>query len=46
MPPQVSADGRTANVPLVLATAPFAPESLDLVAGPLRGPPRRPARAS
>jgi RND superfamily putative drug exporter len=34
--PQVSADGRVANVPLILAGAPFAPEALDLVSGPLR----------
>jgi RND superfamily putative drug exporter len=34
--PQVSQDGRVANVPLVLAAAPFAAESLDFVSGPLR----------
>jgi len=36
MPPQLAADGRTANVPLILADAPFDAESLDLVSGPLR----------
>ncbi|WP_326562092.1 MMPL family transporter [Micromonospora sp. NBC_01796] len=36
MPPQVSPDGRTANLPLILTAPPFEPESLDLVSGPLR----------
>ena len=34
--PQMSADGQTAKIPLVLELAPFAPEALDLVSGPLR----------
>jgi RND superfamily putative drug exporter len=36
MRPQVSTDGRTVNLPLILAAPPFEPAALDLVAGPLR----------
>jgi RND superfamily putative drug exporter len=35
--PRVSADGRVADVPLILAEPPFSPAALDLVEGPLRG---------
>jgi RND superfamily putative drug exporter len=36
LPPQSSVDGRTVAVPVVLSAAPYSPEALNLVAGPLR----------
>ncbi|HEX7744970.1 MAG TPA: MMPL family transporter [Micromonosporaceae bacterium] len=36
MRPQTSADGSVVGIPLILAAPPYAPASLDLVAGPLR----------
>jgi RND superfamily putative drug exporter len=36
MPPQVSRDGRTVAVPVVLALDPYSGPALDLVSGPLR----------
>lgn len=45
LPPEISADGRTANVPLILAEPPFDPEALDLVSGPLRDTARAAAPA-
>jgi RND superfamily putative drug exporter len=42
LPPAVSADGRTARVPLVLSAPPYSTAALDLVDGPLR----RAARAA
>jgi RND superfamily putative drug exporter len=36
MQPQLSADGRVANVPLVMQSSPYVAETLDLVSGPLR----------
>jgi RND superfamily putative drug exporter len=45
MPPQLSADGRTANLPLILKAPPFEPAALDLVSGPLRDAARAAAPA-
>jgi len=36
MPPQVSADGRTAMVPVLLAVDPYSAAAFDIVTGPLR----------
>jgi RND superfamily putative drug exporter len=36
LPPRLSADGRTAELPLVLVSTPYAPTAMDLVGGPLR----------
>jgi RND superfamily putative drug exporter len=36
MAPNVSADGRTADIPVVLAGSPYEEKALDLVSGPLR----------
>ncbi|MEV4753745.1 MMPL family transporter [Micromonospora sp. NPDC049559] len=45
LPVRTSADGRTVNVPLVLAEPPFEPKALDLVSGPLRDAARAAAPA-
>jgi RND superfamily putative drug exporter len=36
LPPQSSVDGRTVAVPVVLSAAPYSPDALTLVSGPLR----------
>jgi RND superfamily putative drug exporter len=36
LPPSVATDGRTVDVPVVLAVDPYGPAALDTVAGPLR----------
>ncbi|GIH13368.1 MMPL family transporter [Rugosimonospora africana] len=45
LPPVVSADGRTAGVPLVLSGAPYSTAALNLVDGPLRDAARAAAPA-
>ncbi|MCW2640117.1 MAG: hypothetical protein JWP76_2423 [Dactylosporangium sp.] len=45
MPPKVSADGRTVDVPLVLNLEPYGGAALDLVSGPLRNAARAAAPA-
>lgn len=45
MTPRVSADGRAAVVPVVLAVDPYSSEALDLVSGPLRAAARSGAPA-
>ncbi len=41
--PQSSVDGRTVAVPVVLSAAPYSPDAMNLVAGPLRDAARRAA---
>ncbi len=43
LPPQSSVDGRTVAVPVVLSHAPYSPQALSLVDGPLRDAARRAA---